>query len=477
MIYMYKLLIPNIIVLLNAFLFLMLSIKTVSLRLCIFINVFVLLIAILSEFYILNSFMQVSLFNNMLNISKTGIYMNILMMFFSILTSLASYYYFKNQNFYKTEFFALINFSLFCLMLLFDSNELLTTFIAIEAASICIYALVGFRTNDIIASEAMLKYFLLGSFIGAFYIMGVALIFSELGTTYIDALTGLSYNELINRPILLIGIIFIFSTVLFKLAVFGFYNWNIDTYFGANLPTTSFVSTVFKVASFALFIKLIFISMKDIKDVWQPILYFITIFTMFAGNLSAIKQDNVKKMLIASSIVHTGYILIPFSTSKDLYFNDISTSLFYIFSYAFVLMGAFTILNFISNNKESNLKFENFKGLARTNPVLCFSLSIFILSFIGFPYTIGFIAKFQIFYFAMNNGHLELALIGIVNTIISIYYYLKLVIYIYFYEPKSLDFDFSLKFYIRLMIICFTIFVILGGLGFFSIDYIRDYFL
>lgn len=414
---------------------------------------------------------QSTLFSSMLFIDNLSLFGTILLSTLTIIVLLASKFYFKSITL-KIEYFSLLLFALFGMILMGMGAELISMFIALEIASLSLYILVGFDKSDK-STEAILKYFILSSFIGAFYIMGSALVYGVVGSTnLIDIANFIAINDISNNILFIAGTIFIFSTILFKVTAFPFHSWSLDVYSGANLPITALLVGVSKVAGFLFFIRVAIEGFIGASFIWQEILFFVTIATLFTGNLLSFRQESVKKMLIASSIVHSGYMLIFFSGVNSFSIESISPILFYLFAYSFAIVGALTIMSYVANNRRLN--FEDFKGLSHKRPITALALTLLMLSFIGYPLTIGFLGKFHIFASALENGALALVVFGIINTILSLYYYLKIIIYMYFYEYQdTLSFETSplIKFTVT-----FTILIILlGGFGLIDIDLIHQF--
>ncbi len=412
-----------------------------------------------------------SIFSGMLFIDNLALFSTMLLTILTIITIIASKFYFKDVTL-KIEYFSLILFALFGMILMTMGSELISMFIALEIASLSLYVLVGFDKSEK-STEAMLKYFILSSFIGAFYLMGSALIYGVVGSTnLIDISNFIALNDLYENKLFIAGVILIFSTILFKITAFPFHSWSLDVYSGANLPITAFLIGVSKVAGFIFFIRVAIEGFIEVRWLWQDIIFYITIITLFVGNLLSFRQESVKKMLIASSIVHSGYMLIYFSGVVSFNVNSISPILFYLLAYSFAIVGVFSIMSYLSN--KNDLSFEDFKGLSQKKPFIALVLTLLMLSFIGYPLTIGFLGKFYIFAFALESEVLPLVIFGIINTILSLYYYLKIVVYMYFYEYKN-DFIFEDSSLAKFTILFIIIVVLLGGFGVINIDFIHKF--
>lgn len=353
--------------------------------------------------------------------------------FFVCMSSLT---YFKENSFCKPEYYSLVAFAACGMILLTMSGELITAFIALEIMSLAIYVLVGFHRTDVRATEAVLKYLMLGAFAGGFFCMGSALVYGGAGSTQFHAI-GLYAAEqgVSTSPMLVVGFFLIIIALFFKVAAFPFHAWVVDVYDGASIPVTGFMATALKTAVFALFANLISIN-SGLQGVWIEILFYIAVFTMFAGNLIAIGQDNLKRMLAASGIVHTGYLLVALVafTSKEFTGNVI---LFYLAAYAAGTLGMFAALSYLSGEGEKRQTFDDFRGLAKVRPYSAFAITVFLLSMAGIPPTAGFMGKLYIIINAINGGQVTLAVLAIVSSVLSMWYYLRLIIVMYFSEARE----------------------------------------
>lgn len=322
----------------------------------------------------------------------------------------------------SSELLALGAFANFGLIGLSISVELLFTLILLEIASISTYALIILGENTK-SKEAGLKYFLLSSLMSAFFLLGSALIFGLVGSTKYANLGSLELNLMS-----LIAIFLVLVMMFFKIAIFGFYRWSVDVYFGANTATTGFLASSFKIASFIMLIKFLLYLPNGL--IISQILMIIAVLSMFIGNFLSIKETSVKKILIVAGIVHAGYIFINLST-----FNDFTPAYFYMATYGIVVGFAFAILGGIFGSYDA--KISDLSGLYKTHPVEAFAFLVINLSFIGFPYCVGFLGKVFIFSSAFENGYGFLAVFGILNTILSVYYYFRIIIAIYFSEKNG----------------------------------------
>ncbi len=383
----------------------------------------------------------------------------------AILTLLINTAYFRSRNYYNGEYFALILFSVFGMMILAHANELVTAFIALEIASLSVFALVGYHKNNKVSSEAMMKYMILGSMTGAFFILGTAFIYGAVGSTNLSDIAAY-----VNAPgdkdliLVLIGGIFILVTILFKMGAVPFHSWVVDVYHGAPFPVTMFMASTFKIALFAIALRLSLIDFASLSVVWSDVLQVITVLTLIGGSFLAITQTSIKRMLAGSSVVHSGYMLIAYSSiglGSDMAAPAI---MFYLISYFLSAAGAFGILSFIASGSKKIMSYEDFKGFSERRPYLSAMMAIFMLSLSGFPSTIGFLGKFYIFTSAIESGQILLAGLGILTAFISVYYYFKLIAMMYFYPSAEQKRKFPLDFS-GVLIGLMAMMVIWGGVG------------
>ena len=390
----------------------------------------------------------------------------------AILTLLINNDYFKSRNYFNGEYFALILFSVFGMMMLSHAHELLTAFIALEIASLSVYALVGYHKNNKISSEAMMKYMVLGSMTGAFFILGTALIYGAVGSTSLTEIAMyVTDKEGQDMTLLLVGSSFIMITIMFKIGAVPFHSWIVDVYHGAPYPVTMFMASTFKIAIFAIALRLYLVNFAPINSFWTEILQGITILTLLGGSWLAINQTLVKRMLSGSSIVHSGYLLIAMSSVGLGSEVAAPAIMFYLITYFLSAVGAFGILSFMASQSKKQMTYDDFKGFAQRRPYMALMMSIFMLSLAGFPSTIGFLGKFYIFTSAIESGQILLAGLGILIAFISVYYYFKLIAMMYFYPSdtpqKKLPIDIS-----TIFIAVMALLVIWGGIGTSLIPYV-----
>jgi NADH-quinone oxidoreductase subunit N len=383
----------------------------------------------------------------------------------AMLTLLINTDYFRSRRYYNGEYFALILFSVFGMMTLAHANELVTAFIALETASLSVYALVGYHKNKSVSYEAMMKYMILGGLTGAFFILGAALVYGGVGSTHLSDIAAFINTHQGNElTLVIVGGTFMMVTIMFKIGAVPFHSWVVDVYHGAPYPVTMFMASTFKIALFAIALRLYLIDFARINDVWINMLQIITILTLLGGSWLAISQQNIKRMLAGSSVVHSGYLLIGLSSIGLGSEVSAPAIMFYLIAYFFSAAGAFGVLSFISSERQGLYTYEDFKGFADRRPYLALMMAIFMLSLSGFPSTIGFLGKFYIFTGAIESGQILLAGLGIITAFISVYYYFKLIAMMYFYpsteSEEALRFDLSTS-----LVALMALLIVIGGIG------------
>jgi NADH-quinone oxidoreductase subunit N len=337
------------------------------------------------------------------------------------------------------EIYPLTLFATVGMMLMASATDMMTVFLGLELMSISLYVLAGFNRDNIKSNEAGLKYFLLGSFSTGFLLYGMALIYGATGTTRIAKIAAyISQNGiLMNNVWLLVGMMLIATGFAFKVAAAPFHMWTPDVYEGAPTPMTAFMSVGPKAAGFAAFIRVFIIAFPAFKQDWVSLLWTLAVLTMTVGNITALYQKNIKRMLAYSSIAHAGYILVGFVAVNQI---GITGILFYLLSYAFMNVGAFAILILVGKKGEERNNLEDFTGFGFKRPLLAMVMSIFLFSLAGIPPAAGFIGKFYLFSGAIQGGYIWLAIIGVLNSAASVYYYLRVMVYMYMKKPTE-DFD------------------------------------
>jgi len=361
-------------------------------------------------------------------------FFNLIFLVSTGLTILISDQYMKREDCNQGELYPLILFATVGMMLMASGTDLMTIFLGLEVMSVSLYVLAGFARKNIRSNEAGLKYFLLGAFSTGFLLYGMALLYGATGTTKIAKIAGfISQNGLnSNNLMLLVGMLLVAVGFSFKIAAAPFHVWTPDVYEGAPTPMTAFMSAGPKAAGFAAFLRVFLIALPALKADWTQLLWVLAVLTMTVGNITAIYQQNVKRMLAYSSIAHAGYALVGFVAANEV---GISGILFYMLTYAFMNIGAFAVIVLVGKKGEQNNNLEDYAGLASKHPILALVMAIFLFSLAGIPPTAGFIGKFYLFSGALQAGYLWLAIIGVLNSAASVYYYLRVMVFMYMKQP------------------------------------------
>jgi NADH-quinone oxidoreductase subunit N len=369
-------------------------------------------------------------FWNMIQVDGFSIFFHVLVIAIAAVVILSSYEYMAVQRIRAGEYYALILFGAVGMALMSSAIELVLIFIALEISSISSYVLAGFRRHEASSAEASLKYFLLGSFATAFFLYGVALMFGATGSTNIDQIS----RTLQAGPIPLlayVAVALMFVGLGFKVAAAPFHIWTPDVYEGAPAPIVGFMSTAPKAAAFAVLLRVVFVI--NLHAIFW-VIWIAAALSMTLGNMSALVQSNVKRLLAYSSIAHAGYLLMAFAAAPQL---GTSAAMFYTAAYAAMNLGAFAVVSHFANAGECYVKLEDYEGLGRSSPLLAAVLTIFLLSLIGIPMTGGFFAKFYVFSAAMKANLIWLTVIGVVNGGVGAYYYLRIIVMMYMRESRK----------------------------------------
>lgn len=361
-------------------------------------------------------------------------FFNMIFLVAAALTILISDAYLQREGYPIGEYYPLILFCTAGAMWMASGTDMMTIFLGLEVLSIALYALAGLFRNNLGSNEAGLKYFLLGAFSTGFLLYGMALVYGVTGSTQITEIATFLGENTANyqNPMMIAGMLLLGTGFLFKIAAAPFHMWTPDVYQGAPTPVTAFMSVAPKAAAFAALVRIFVISMEGMKADWTALLWVLAVLTMIAGNFIALKQTNLKRMLAYSSIAHAGYALVGLVAANAV---GISGILFYMLAYTFMNIGAFAILVLAGKKGEENLTLEGFSGFGFKRPFLGVAMTICLLSLMGIPPTAGFAGKFYIFAGAIKAGYVWLAVLGVLNSAVSLYYYLRVMVYMYFRDP------------------------------------------
>jgi len=379
----------------------------------------------------------------------------ILIVISTILCLLISENYFKDLELERFEIPILILFSVFGMMIMISSNNLMTMYLGIELQSLALYILASVQRNSLKSSESGLKYFVLGALASAFLLYGCSLIYGFTGATNFQDIQKILSTETNLNMGITFGLIFIVTSLAFKVSAVPFHMWTPDVYEGSPTPITAFFVIVTKVAAIGLFMRVLIEIFGDFLFEWRQIIIFISISSMIVGALAAIVQDNIKRLLAYGSIGHIGYILIGLASGSQL---GIRSIIIYLCIYIAMNVGIFSILLSLKSNNKYIERISNLSGLSKSNPIISFVLTIMMFSMAAIPPFAGFFAKFYIFISAIESNLFFLALIGVLSSVVAAFYYIRIVKVMYFDELKN-TFELAINYKAKLVILLSSIFV------------------
>jgi NADH-quinone oxidoreductase subunit N len=335
----------------------------------------------------------------------------------------------------QTEVFPLTLFAISGMMLFPAATDLITLFVALEVLSLPLYLMAGLsRRRRLLSQEAALKYFLLGAYSSAFFLFGGAFLYGYSGSLTLngiaDAIAGNSGNDIF----LLLGLVFVMVGLLFKIGAVPFHSWTPDVYQGAPTPITGFMAACTKIAALGAMLRLFYVALAGDQVQWRPIVTLISIVTMLVGAIAAISQRDVKRTLAFSSIAHAGFLLTGIVALNK---SGLKASLFYLVAYGFATLGAFAVVTLVRDSAGEVTDMNRWVGLGKKSPLIASAFCLFLLSFGGIPLTSGFIAKFSIFTAAYENGNISVVVFGVLTSAIALFFYLRVIVMLFFTEPKS----------------------------------------
>ena len=374
-------------------------------------------------------------FGGLLMVDGFATFFRVLVMVVGILTVLPSYGFLRRQQAEPGEFHALLLFSVAGQCIMASANELIVIFIGLEISSIASYVLAGYLRDDKRANESALKYFLLGSFATAFFLYGSALIYGATGTVELSQVRLAILGANAPSPVFVgVAAALIFVGLAFKVSAAPFQIWAPDVYQGAPTPVAAFLSAGPKAAAFAVFLRIFMTAFEPIGGGWEPLVWMCALLSMTIGNFAALLQSNIKRLLAYSSIAHAGYVLVALTARSDI---GTAAAMFYLAAYAFMNIGAFAVVSHLSGKGEKYQSVDDFSGLASKQPFTAAMLTIFMLSLIGVPLTGGFFGKFYIFKAALESHLVWLTVLGLLNSAVAAYYYLRILVVMYMKDPSE----------------------------------------
>jgi len=330
------------------------------------------------------------------------------------------------------EYYGLVLFAAFGMMLMAAAGDLIIIFLGLETMSIAVYALAGFERRDPKSTEAAIKYFMLGAFSTGFLLYGIALIYGATGTIRLEPIRAALMSGVGANPLLLLGLGLMLMGFGFKVAAVPFHMWTPDVYEGAPTPITAFMAVGVKIAAFAGFLRIFLVHLGPVSGRWTMVLWVLAALTMTLGNVSAVVQTNIKRMLAYSAIAHAGYVLVGMTAAPTPAAGG--AILYYLIGYGFATLGAFALLVALERGGASHDLIADYRGLSRTHPGLAAAMALFMLSLAGVPPLAGFVCKFYIFAAALRSGLVWLVIIAVLNSVISVYYYVALIVAMYMQE-------------------------------------------
>ena len=377
-------------------------------------------------------------FSEMFKVDNFSLFFNIIFLVSTILVALISISYLGGRDRKQGPYYLLILLATLGMMLMAAGNELIVVFLGLELMSLSLYILAGYFRESPASSEAGMKYLLLGAFASAFFLYGIALIYGGAGTTSVPAIAE-AIAAPNKSPLLLAGMFLLIVGFGFKVAIVPFHQWAPDVYEGAPTTIAAFISAGPKAAGFAAFLRIFMEALPNLQVEWSGVIILLAMLTMTVGNVIAIAQTNIKRMLAYSSIAHAGYILIGLAAANS---EGISSAMLYLLVYCVMNIGAFGAVILAKTADGESLMISDYAGLGLRKPLLAMFMTVMLLSLAGFPPTAGFVGKFYIFKAAVQSGHIWLVIIGAINTAISAFYYLRVVVTMYMREPDE-ELEFS----------------------------------
>ncbi|MFQ5882781.1 MAG: NADH-quinone oxidoreductase subunit N [Candidatus Methylomirabilales bacterium] len=362
-------------------------------------------------------------------------FFHLVFLLIAVLTFLVSVKYVEQEGLHQGEYYALILFSTLGMMVMASAADLIMIFLGLETLSLPLYILAGFLRGRVTSNESALKYLLLGAFASAFLLYGIALLYGAAGSTRLERIAAhLGYREAWENPLVFLGTGLLLVGLGFKVAAVPFHMWLPDVYEGAPTPVTGFMIAGTKAAAFAALLRAFGIALAPLRSEWVAPLWILAILTMGVGNVAALTQQSIKRMLAYSSIAHAGYLLVAFTAGTTRGFSSI---LFYLVVYAFMNLGAFAVIIALARQGEDSPTLSAYAGLGSRHPLLAFSMALFMFSLAGLPPTGGFMGKFYIVSAAVEADYVKLALIIVLFSLISVFFYLRVVVVMYMEESRE----------------------------------------
>ena len=358
-----------------------------------------------------------------------GLFVQFVLVGIGLLTLVFSPKAIDRDNLPAGEYYALTLLAIAGMMLIAVATDLLVIFLALEVFSLALYVLTGLRRREVSSTEGAFKYFVLGGFASAFFLYGIAFTYGLAGSTHLDKVAAaVQAQALSGSPLLLVAMGLLLVGLAFKVAAVPFHMWTPDAYEAAPTVVTGFMSTAVKAAGFAVFARVFLLALEPLRAEWTPVLWVLAVCTMILGSVVGVAQTNLKRMLAYSSIAHGGYLFVALAAGAEV---GRASILFYLVVYAVTNVGAFAVLALLSTREKPMESLDEYRGLWQTSPVMAGLLTVFLLSLGGFPPTAGFVAKWYVFSAAVSAGQFGLAIIGVLTSVVSVFFYLRIVVMMY----------------------------------------------
>ena len=364
-----------------------------------------------------------------------GLFVTLVLVIVGILTILFSSQVLRTTAIPRGDYYALLLFSITGMIMMATANDLLVIFVALEILSLAVYVLTGIQRDDPRAIEAAFKYFLLGAFSSAFFLYGIAFTYGITGSTRLDRVGAfLAAQSMADNPLILVALGLLLVGFAFKISAVPFHMWTPDAYEGAHALVTGFMSTGVKAAAFAAFARVFLSAFEPFSPDWAPVIWILAAATMILGTVVGVAQSNLKRMLAYSSIAHGGYLLVGLVAANDV---GKAAILFYLLAYAVTNLAAFGVIAMLGSRDRANDELHDYAGLWHSHPALAALMTVCLLSLGGIPPTVGFIGKWYIFSAAVSAGYYGLAIIGVLTSVISVFFYLRVVVMMYMAERQG----------------------------------------
>ena len=372
-------------------------------------------------------------FRDMVLLDNYALFFDLIICYAAALIVMLSMDYLGRTGNESGEYYSLLLFSTSGMMLMASAGDLIVVFLALELMSLSLYVLAGLFKSRLTAGEASMKYFLLGAFASAFLLYGIALLYGATGSTNLDRIAAAAATRN-AEPMVLVGLGMLLVGFGFKISSVPFHMWTPDVYEGAPTTVTAFIATGSKAGAFAAMIRVLVVALRGATPDWSALLWALAALTMTVGNVVALAQSNLKRMLAYSSIAHVGYMLIGLVAGGS---AGAGAILFYLLAYTFTTVGSFGVIGLCARAGEEAVEVTDYAGLARRHPLLAATLTTFLLSLIGIPPLAGFVSKFYLFGSAVRAGYVWLTVIAVLNSAVAAYYYLRVIVYMYMREPDG----------------------------------------